>query len=115
MRWGEGDDYAEPLGPCGSEDLRRGSWWCGSLGWPPPVCRDSKSPPTSVALLWPQVHRRENVIGPAEVRCPSLVQSALVRAAGRPTGGSWEDGREREAPVPWQHYEYLGHLTSPII
>ena len=22
MRWGEGD-YAEPLGPCGSEDLRR--------------------------------------------------------------------------------------------
>lgn len=105
----------EPLGPRSSEDPRRGSWWNVSLEQLPPGCLDSKSPPTSMALLWLQVPRRDNVTGPAWVRCPSLVQSALVGAAGRPTSGSWEDAQEREVPVSWHHYGCLRCLASPLM
>lgn len=114
VRWGQEGDV-ELLGPRSSEDLRRGSWWDISLERLPPGCLDSKSPPTSMALLWLQVRRRDNVTGPAWVRCPSLVLSALVGAAGCPTSGSWEDAQEREVPVSWHHYGCLGHLASPLM
>lgn len=52
-------------------------------------------PPILVALILSQIPRRENVIGPAGVRCPFLAQSPSVGAEG-PTCVSWEDPEKGE-------------------
>lgn len=56
-------------------------------------------PPILVALILSQIPRRENVIGPAGVRCPFLAQSPSVGAEG-PTCVSWEDPEKGES---WHH------------